>query len=528
MISSVPITFVHRWEQSTRQKVLIRRARSVYSRSLARFTSSVAKLTEKRAVWPSMVFSEPIFLFLFLPIALAATSLALFVGRGHSATLFLLSLGFYFRSSGALTLLLLGCVVANWAMAIAIHRSPRESNSRSLLPLGVFINLVPLAYYKYAHFLSEQVDASIGTTLAPRFAEVALPVGISFFAFQGMSYLIDVSRGDAEPEESFLRFGAYLTFFPQLIAGPIVRYRDAIESYRNPGRSPQRVAYGVRRFAHGLLKKVVVADTVARVADVCFAMDSSSLTPGVAWLGAIAYSIQIYFDFSGYSDMAIGLAAICGIHLRENFERPYASGTLTEFWRRWHISLSSWFRDYLYIPLGGNRGPAHRTYANLLIVFLATGLWHGAAWNFVAWGLFHGLFLVVERAIFPANLLRQAGLAWRFSYALPITIFGWVLFRAESLGAAAQYWKAMLPTLTPSWNLAAPVHQVLTPATIAVLACSALVFVLPRDRRPADLLSKELPASGECLRTAYLALALVVSGILALTSDFSPFLYFRF
>ena len=223
-----------------------------------------------------------------------------------------------------------------------------------------------------------------------------------------------------------------------------MRYRDAIAYYRAPRRSLEQAAYGARRFAHGLFKKVVVADTVAPIADTCFATGGAGLPPEAAWLGAIAYSIQIYFDFSGYSDMAIGLASLCGIVLRENFERPYASASITEFWRRWHMSLSTWFRDYLYIPLGGNRVAAPRVYANLVLVFLATGLWHGAAWNFVAWGAYHGLFLVIERRLVPRERLHAAGLVPRFAYTLPVTIFGWVLFRAESLDDAIRYAIAMV------------------------------------------------------------------------------------
>jgi len=472
-----------------------------------------------------MVFSEPIFLFLYLPIALLAIALTLFVRRGHSATLLALSLTFYFWSSGALTLLLIGCVAVNWALA----RTIRMSGRRAWLLAGVLINLLPLAYYKYAHFMASQIDAIAGSTTALRFEGVILPIGISFFAFQGLSYLVDVARGDAEPEPSLIRFGAYLTFFPQLIAGPIVRYRDAIESYRAPKRDLALAAYGVRRFAHGLLKKIVIADTVASVADASFALQPDALTTAGAWIGAVAYSIQIYFDFSGYSDMAIGLAALCGIHLRENFERPYASASITEFWRRWHISLSSWFRDYLYIPLGGNRGSEARTYANLFLVFLATGLWHGAAWSFVAWGLYQGAFLILERRFIDRDRLASAGLLSRFAYTLPVTVFGWVLFRAETLAAGVDHWKTMLiPTAAPL-SLPAPIAQTLTPATSLVLAAACLCFVMPRHVLAATLLAGPAPSSllGG-VRTLYVALILVLTGLLALSSDFSPFLYFRF
>lgn len=470
-----------------------------------------------------MVFSEPVFLFAFLPVALCVVVASARHPILHSTIILALSLTFYAWSSGPLVVLLISCIFANWGIGLAIERH----TSTRWLALGLIANFLPLAYYKYAHFGASQVDAFAGTHVAIRFEDVALPVGISFFVFQGASYLIDVARRDASAEPNPIHFGAYLTFFPQLIAGPIVRYRDAIDDYRKPHRSSERAAYGARRFAHGLFKKVVVADTVAPVADVCFASGGDPLSMGAAWLGAIAYSIQIYFDFSGYSDMAIGLAAICGIDLRENFERPYASATLTEFWRRWHISLSSWFRDYLYIPLGGNRVGNVRTYANLLAVFFATGLWHGAAWNFVAWGLYHGFFLIAERRLVPRERLSQAGLIARFAYALPITIVGWVLFRAETLGDAARY---VLSLFSPTTGLAFSTNilQSLTPATIGALAFGALSFVMPRTGLPARWLKEAASVRLELFRTAYLVIALLLCFTLSLTSGFSPFLYFRF
>ncbi|MBB82987.1 MAG: membrane-bound O-acyltransferase family protein [Deltaproteobacteria bacterium] len=471
-----------------------------------------------------MVFSEPVFLFAFLPVALVLVAVCARRPVLHSSALLGLSLAFYTWSSGRLVFLLIGCLVANWALARAIERS----GDRRWLSLGFVVNFLPLAYYKYAFFAASQIDRISGAAWAPGFADVVLPVGISFFVFQGVSYLVDVARGDTRAEPNPIHFGAYLAFFPQLIAGPIVRYRDAIEDYRAPAHSLDRAAYGARRFAHGLLKKILIADTVAPIADACFATGGDALSMGAAWLGALAYSIQIYFDFSGYSDMAIGLAAICGIDLRENFERPYASATLTEFWRRWHISLSSWFRDYLYIPLGGNRAGTARVYANLLVVFFTTGLWHGAAWSFVAWGLYHGLFLIGERLLIPRERLAAAGLFSRFAYAFPVTVVGWVVFRADSLGEAIEYVGAMF---TPSPNpaaLPALVEQAATPATIAVLLLGTSCFFMPREGRPAVWLREAVAGPADWGRTVYLTLALAVSGLLALTSGFSPFLYFRF
>ena len=474
-----------------------------------------------------MVFSEPVFLFLFLPVALAGILAAIRAQRGEAAVLFGLSAVFYYWSSGALVLLLLGSVLLNGLLA----RRIAGGDGGRWLVAGVVANLAVLAIFKYAGFAAENLDAIAGTSTHAVLGGIALPVGISFFTFQGVSYLIDVARGHVEAERSLIRFGAYLTFFPQLIAGPIVRYRDVAEEYRNPRPGLERATYGIRRFTHGLVKKIVIADSVAPIADACFALAPATRGPAEAWLGATAYAVQIYFDFSGYSDMAIGLAAICGITLHENFDRPYASATLTEFWRRWHISLSSWFRDYLYIPLGGNRGGDFAVHRNLLIVFAATGLWHGAAWNFLAWGAYHGLFLVLERRLVARERLAHAGRGARFAYALPVTIFGWVLFRAADLTAALDYWRAMLGLAGASPGaraLAAEVLQSITPLTAVALVLGATCFLAPRDHTAATLLRADASPPREALRTLYVALGLFVCGWIALTSDFSPFLYFRF
>ncbi|MAG33884.1 MAG: membrane-bound O-acyltransferase family protein [Deltaproteobacteria bacterium] len=472
-----------------------------------------------------MVFSEPVFLFLFLPLALGCIVTATSIGRGHCATILSFSLLFYYWSSGHFVWMLIGCVIANWALARQIERQ----RIRIWLLLGLAANLGTLAYFKYSYFATSNWDALMGSQLSLRFTDVALPIGISFFSFQGVSYLIDVWRGKAHAEANIFVFGAYLTFFPQLIAGPIVRYRDVISEYRAPTPNRAKAAYGARRFAHGLVKKVLVADTVAPVADTCFALAADDLTMSAAWIGAVAYAIQIYFDFSGYSDMAIGLAAICGISLRENFDRPYASSTITEFWRRWHVSLSSWFRDYLYIPLGGNRTSSIGVYRNLLLVFAATGFWHGAAWSFLAWGAYHGTFLILERLLVGRDGLARAGNLSRVLYALPVTLLGWVVFRAETLTSALTYWGAMfVPRVPHVLALPDPLLRVLTPMTAVVLLTSSLAFALPREPTMAEWLQAKSSISAEVAQLVYLVIGLLACGLIVLTSAFSPFLYFRF
>ena len=283
---------------------------------------------------------------------------------------------------------------------------------------------------------------------------IVLPIGISFYTFQGLSYVIDVWRGTLpKPERNPILFAAYLAFFPQLIAGPIVRFGDVVADFHAPKLSADMFAAGAARFLVGLAKKVLVADLVAPIADAAFDQSGDSLTFAGAWIGSLAYTIQIYFDFSGYSDMAIGMCLMFGIRIPENFAHPYASRTITEFWRRWHISLSTWFRDYLYIPLGGNRAGAGRTYLNLVIVFLATGLWHGAAWTFVLWGLYHGAFLAAERALL-GHRARDIPLFWpRLAYSLPVIVVGWALFRSTDLPGFLQHFEAMVsPFAEMAWT----------------------------------------------------------------------------
>ncbi|MEO0652607.1 MAG: MBOAT family protein [Planctomycetota bacterium] len=390
-----------------------------------------------------MLFSTPIFLFGFLPLVLlgafVATRIDRLVGERHhlaNAWLLLASLVFYFWGEQWLVLWMVASIATNWLLGLAIGRArARGGRGLGFVALGVLVNLGLLGWFKYANFfVGGFVDGWV---------EIALPIGISFYTFQALSYLLDVSRGNAEVQNNPLDFGLYIALFPQLIAGPIVRYRDIAEQLRERRASIELFASGVHRFVLGLTKKVIVADWAAQAADGLFGVPTSELSPTAAWLGLAAYTIQIYFDFSGYSDMAIGLGRMFGFRLLENFRWPYISRSITEFWRRWHISLSSWFRDYLYIPLGGNRRGVLNTYRNLVLVFLLCGLWHGAAWTFVAWGAYHGLFLVLERRGL-GGILDRAPVALRHAYVVVVVMFGWLLFRADSLAHAAGYARALV------------------------------------------------------------------------------------
>jgi len=349
-----------------------------------------------------MNFISPLFLWYFVPVVLLAV---LVTPRGwRNGVVAVASLFFYAAGAGPTTLLLLSSMTVNYLAGMVLEpaRSKLGENDRKVVLAGVIaINLAALVVWKYAGFLTEQAD-----NLARLFgggvqvAQVALPIGISFYTFHHISYLVDIHRGERAASRNPVAFIAYIAMFPQLVAGPIVRYREIADQL--PQQRFHRLddfAAGFPRFALGLTKKVIVADQLGPVVATCFDTSPHDMTFAIAWLGAIAYTLQLYFDFSGYSDMAIGLGRMLGFRLPENFARPYSSVTVTEFWRRWHMSLSRWFRDYVYIPLGGNRHGVAKTYRNLGIVFVLTGFWHGANWTFLVWGLYHGALLVIERGL---------------------------------------------------------------------------------------------------------------------------------
>ncbi len=477
-----------------------------------------------------MVFSSIEFLIFFLP---ASIGLYFAVPRGaRNAVLLLASFVFYLWGSGALVLVLVLSIVLNHAFGAVVARA-RASGDGRLRAIGiagaVISNVAILGYFKYANFIVDQFNdvgamAGLGTIA---WDGVILPIGISFYTFQAMSYVFDVARGTAQPARRFLDFALYVTMFPQLVAGPIVRYATIAGELVERRTRFDDFAEGAQRFALGLVKKVVVADSVAPIADAAFATSGGDLTFSGAWIGLVAYTIQIYFDFSGYSDMAIGLGRVLGFHFPENFDRPYSAHSITEFWRRWHMSLSSWFRDYLYIPLGGNRGGALRTYANLWIVFLVTGLWHGAAWTFVLWGAWHGFLLVVERATgwrertvtsLPAVMGVRA-------LTLLLVMAGWVVFRAPDLGSALGYYAALA---TPDFiGLPDEVARAATHRATTVLALAALVFALPRAFRMPDLLLREgIP--GVASRVAVVGAGYLYALTLVIAGAFTSFIYFQF
>jgi alginate O-acetyltransferase complex protein AlgI len=498
-----------------------------------------------------VLFTEPTFLFLFLPVLVA-----LYFAPGtreHGAygnwLLLVASVIFYAKGGGAFTWLMLGSIAFNYWMAIAVDdaQNPETGgtplSAKTILAFAVAVDLVVLGVFKYANFFADNVNAlflmlSVRPVAVPR---VLLPIGISFFTFHAISYVVDVYRRDATAQKSPVHAALYLLLFPQLIAGPIIRYRDLAGQLARRVVTIDDFAYGVRRFVIGLAKKVLIANVVAVPADQIFGMPFGERSAGHAWLGLVCYTLQIYFDFSGYSDMAIGLGRMFGFRFPENFRWPYTAATVTDFWRRWHISLSSWFRDYLYIPLGGNRVGRARRYRNLVTVFFLCGLWHGANWTFVVWGLWHGTFLVIEgvgsTSRNPQSAIRNVAVlswpVWPHVYAMLVVMVGWVFFRAETLRGAIAFLQTMagLTQTAPSvytvgWYLTPELWLALVAGAIGsapwLRAATAFVERAPKARQPA------LARSLSLLGTATLMALLVASIMQMAARSYNPFIYFRF
>ncbi len=392
-----------------------------------------------------MLFPSVEFIFAFLPIVL--TVYFILLRRNvllKNIWLFAASLFFYAFGEGSFILLMLGEILLDYLLALFLNRSQKRWARRTLLSIAIISNIGILGIFKYASFVCVDIlhlpPDAVGIA-----ADIHLPLGISFFTFQALSYVLDVYMGKVAATGSFLNVGLYVSFFPQLVAGPIVRFTDIADAINNRKESIDGFSSGVVRFLIGLSKKVLIANNMALVADAAWKLiigDRLEASVAMAWLGAISYTLQIYFDFSGYSDMAIGLGKIFGFDFPENFKHPYIATSLTEFWRRWHISLSSWFRDYVYIPLGGSRRGEARTYINLMIVWLLTGIWHGANYTFVVWGLLYGILLMIEKVICAHKAIRKQSLIQRIFghlYTMIVVTLAWVIFRSDSINDAVIY-----------------------------------------------------------------------------------------
>ena len=484
----------------------------------------------------AMVFSSPLFLFLFLPVVLAVYAVLPGV-RTRNFWLLLVSLAFYAWGEVGFILLLLMSTAMNYLLGLWVDRSEKPASRKFAVAVAIFVNVGLLAFFKYANFAVSMVNVVCDWLGLPpvNASHVPLPIGISFFTFHALSYVIDIYRrkwrATTDPKDVAL----YIFFFPQLIAGPILRWSGIAPQLLQRTMSRDLFAEGVRRFVGGLAKKMLIANVVAVRADQIFALPANELSPSVAWFGVLCYTLQIYFDFSGYSDMAVGLGKMFGFTFLENFQFPYLSQSIREFWRRWHISLSTWFRDYLYIPLGGNRVSEARNCLNLVTVFFLCGLWHGASWTFVVWGLYHGVFLVLERTRFGTALGKWPRLL-RHAYAIFVVMMGWVLFRAGTFAGAIHFFAALSSFGHAPY--AQPLARYTTNHVLWAIAfgipfsgplwgwikmqCIRLADAMPAAGRPA------LQIFGATLEIALIVASLIVSSAWLAGGTYNPFIYFRF
>lgn len=465
-----------------------------------------------------MVFSSIIFLFLFLPMLLFLYYLIPGIWYKNSCLL-AASLLFYAWGEPQYVVVMIGSIMMNWFIGCLLgwsKNSHRYFLCKAFTWGGVFLNLFLLFYFKYLDFSIINFNKIFHTQISLR--SIVMPIGISFFTFQGLTYLIDLYRGNVKTEKNPFVVGLYISLFPQLIAGPIVRYIDIKEQITQRVMNLDKFYYGIKRFIIGMAKKVLLANTVGEIADGIFSCDYGNLGILCAWLGILCYTFQIYYDFSGYSDMAIGLGSMFGFEFKENFNYPYISKSVREFWRRWHISLSSFFRDYLYIPLGGNR---KHIYINLVIVFICTGLWHGASWNFILWGLWHGFFSILERILSKKSKFSFP-LVVSWLYTAVVVIIGWVFFRVETMAEGFAYIQAMfIPSSSPLFDIS----YYLNPYTCLILILCFLFSVNFRTLKGVQFMS-----AVKCKMIGDLGIivlfAICILNIMSAT--YNPFIYFRF
>ena len=467
-----------------------------------------------------MLFSSAAFLYSFLPLTIAVYFLM--PRRLKNAALLLMSLIFYAWGEPRYVVLMVLSITQGYIFARLIGKSRGTKKAKAYLIISLVLSLGMLGVFKYANFFAESFAAVFGLKIAA--LNIALPIGISFYTFQLISYVIDVYRADVEPQRDYVAFAAYISMFPQLIAGPIVRYSDVAAEIKQRTVTTEDIAAGLRRFCFGMGKKVLIANTLAYTADKVFALDSAAINAPIAWLGAVCYLMQIYFDFSGYSDMAIGLGRAFGFTFRENFMYPYCAASMQDFWRKWHISLSTWFKEYVYIPLGGNRRGKLRTGLNKLIVFLLTGLWHGASWNFAVWGLYHGAFLMAES--YGALKPNRWPKALRHIYTVIAVTVGFVIFRAETLGQAWLIISKMFTGWTFDTALGAQLSLLLSPLCSAALIASVFAC-MPYASSIASRYTANRPRFGYAVYLAAFALFVVCIACLS-TASYNPFIYFRF
>ena len=464
-----------------------------------------------------MLFSSMTFVFMFLPVVCALYLLS--NKRFHNPILLAASIIFYAWGEPRYLAIMLLTILINYAGAIAVEKF--NSHKKFWLISTIVVDLGLLIYFKYFNFIIDNINNLFHAHISA--LDVIMPIGISFYTFQALSYVIDVFRGDCKAQKDVYKLALYICLFPQLIAGPIVKYHDVAEQIEDREVNFDKVNTGVKRFIIGLSKKMLIANTLGAIADKIFTQPADTFSPLVAWLGSISYTLQLYYDFSGYSDMAIGLGLIFGFQFMENFNYPYISKSITEFWRRWHISLSTWFKQYLYIPLGGNRISKNRTYINLGIVFLLTGVWHGASWNFVFWGLWNGFFIILEKMTgwhndtdkVPVKILKHI-------YTIFVFVLGWVMFRADNMTYAWTYLKNMfglVPVHDITYTMMYYVDNVEIVTLLAGILCAMPIF--------RNMIYVENKAAKLAVN-AWLMVLFILSSAAIAASTYNPFIYFRF
>jgi alginate O-acetyltransferase complex protein AlgI len=469
-----------------------------------------------------MVFSSLIFLFSFLPFILVGN----FIwknNRWQNILLFLGSLYFYAWGEKEKVFIMIGSILVNFIVGKLVDSENKEIRRKTFLAIGIIVNLGVLLFFKYSEFLVENINLilsiiSVNEIKVLRYEK--LPIGISFYTFQSISYLIDVYRREVKAQKNFINLGLYIALFPQLIAGPIVRYQEIHDQLKNRIQSLKKFESGVKRFIIGLAKKMLLANPIAFVVDEILILPPDQLSTGLAWVAIAGYSLQIYFDFSGYSDMAIGLGKMFGFDFPENFRFPYIAKSIREFWTRWHITLSVWFRDYLYISLGGNRKNKFFTYRNLIIVFFITGLWHGASWNFILWGLYHGFFMIIERIGF-SKILKSLPSFIQHGYTILVVAIGWSLFRIEDFEQLISFEKVLFGS---QLNTGVEISE-MTGVYFWLIFAIACFAAIPFSSRGQKILQKE--SLTPAINLMYLVLFIFT--VLDLTnSTYNPFIYFRF
>ena len=472
-----------------------------------------------------MVFSSFVFLLAFLPIVLLLYYLC--PARLRNLVLLVFSLVFYAWGEPVYVLIMLFSIVFDYANGRLIEHFKNKNcpgKAKAALIVDLCGNLAILGFFKYTDFVIGSINSITGAGLS--LLHIALPIGISFYTFQTMSYTIDVYRGEVAAQKNILTFATYVTLFPQLIAGPIVQYKTIAEQMEHRKENTSDFSEGIHRFMIGLGKKVLIANNIGALGDAIAVLPVDGLAAGTAWLGALAYTFQIYFDFSGYSDMAIGLGKMFGFHFLENFNYPYISKSITEFWRRWHISLSSWFKEYVYIPLGGNRCKIAKQIRNILVVWMLTGIWHGANWNYVLWGCYYGALLLIEKLVLKKVLNRLPGIIQRI-YTMFFVVIGWIIFKCEDMAYGISYLKAMFGGFGQGlWNN----------ETIYLLGNYAVLFVLailgstmlPKKAAGVVLGGRKRTWAENVIYIAFYAVIFFVSVAYLVDATYNPFLYFRF